>query len=238
MPARSMRRRLGAAAAATALLAASAGPGLAQGQAAVYDPQPPPDSAYVRFVNTLGEEVALRPAFLPAARLGTKPEERVTPFAVAQRVTGGREMVVEASAGSRTGRAALKFESGSFNTVLVQVQGNSLVMKPVVDQADFNRARSRLSFYNATTDCASASAVLAPNGPAVLEQVAPGTAKARSVNPVTAEIRADCSPGQSAPAFQLSGLEAGGMYSIWLMRPDGRNLVSFISRDTTARWRG
>jgi hypothetical protein len=237
MPARSLRRRLASAAAALALLAASAGPGLAQGQAAVYDPQPPPDSAYVRFVNTLGEDLQLRPAFLPAQRLGTKPEERVTPYGVAQRVTGGREMVLEASAGSRTGRAALKFEPGSFNTILVQAQGNTLVMKPVVDQADFNRARSRLSFYNATPDCPTASALLAPSGPAVLEGVAPGTAKARSVNPVTADIRVDCGT-QSAPTFKLAGLEAGGMYSIWLMRPDGRTLTAFISRDTTARWRG
>ncbi|MBP0494783.1 alginate O-acetyltransferase AlgF [Roseomonas indoligenes] len=237
MPAMTFRRGLAAAILSFSVLGAGTVPAMAQGQAAVYDPQPPPDSAYIRFVNTLGEELAVRPAFLPAQRLGTKPEERVTQFAVAQRV-GGRELTLEASAGRRTGRATLKLNPGSFNTILVQAQGDGgLEIKAIVDESEFNRARSRLSFYNAVPDCPTASALLAPSGPAVLEGVAPGTAKARSVNPVTAAIRAQCG-SQAAPDFQISGLEAGGMYSIWLMRPDGKNLMSFISRDTTARWRG
>jgi len=207
------------------------------GQATVYDPQPPADSAYVRFVNTMGEEVALRPGFVPPLRVGTKPEERITTFNVAPRVTGNREMVVEASAGRRTGRITLRLQPGTFNTVLLQAQGDGTIIgTPIQDQADFNRARARLSFYNAVPDCASASAVLAPSGPAVLEQVGPGAAKARSVNPVTAQMKVECG-AQAAPTFPLQGLEAGGMYSIWLMRPDGRTLTAFFTRDTTARWR-
>jgi hypothetical protein len=206
-------------------------------QAQIYDPQPPPDSAYLRFVNTLGEEVSLRPAFLPPMRLGTKPEDRVTPYQVAQRVSGNREMVLEASAGRRTGRIVLRLQPGSFNTLLLQPQGDgSIAATPIVDPTDFNRARSRLSFYNAAADCAGATALLAPSGPAVFEQVGPGISKSRSVNPVTAQMRVECG-SQSAPNFAMDGLEAGGMYSIWLMRPDGRTLTAFVSRDTTARLR-
>ena len=208
------------------------------GQAQVYDPEPPPDSAYVRFVNTMGEEVSLRPAFLPALKLGTRPAERVTVYNVAQRVSGNREMVVEASAGRRTGRIVLHLQPKSFNTVLLQPQGDGgITATPIVDQADFNRARARLSFYNAATDCPDASVLLAPSGPAVFPPpVAPGTTASRTVQPVAAQLRAGCA-GQVAPDVPLEGLEAGGMYSIWLMRPEGRALVAFVGRDTTARWR-
>jgi len=208
------------------------------GQAQVYDPEPPPDSAYVRFVNTLGEEIALRPAFLPPLRLGTKPDERVTVYNVAQRVSGSRELVVEASAGRRTGRIVLRLQPKSFNTVLLQAQGDgSITATPIVDQADFNRARARLSFYNAAANCPDASVLLAPNGAAVFPPpVASGATASRTVQPVSAQLRVGCA-GESAPDVPLNGLEAGGMYSIWLMRPDGRALTAFVGRDTTARWR-
>lgn len=228
---------------AAAVLAAAlvAGQALAQtppSQAQVYDPEPPADSAYVRFVNTLGEEIALRPAFLPPQRLGTKPEERVTVYNVAPRVSGNREIVVEATAGRRTGRIVLRLQPKSFNTVLLQAQGEgTITATPIVDQADFNRARARLSFYNAAADCPDASVVLAPSGPAVFPPpVAPGAVATRTVQPVAAQLRAGCA-GQVAPDLSLEGLEAGGMYSIWLMRPEGRGLVAFMGRDATARWR-
>jgi len=206
----------------------------ATAQNQVYDPLPPPGSAYVRFVNALGGAVVLRPDFLPPQQLGTASLQRVTQYLVVENVAG-RNLVVDAQEGERSGRITLHAEPGSFVTVIVQqAAGQALTAVPVVDHTDFNQSRARLSFYNATPDCADASLVLEPSGPAVFQTVAPGTAKARTVNPVTATVRAACA-GQAAEPFALSGLEAGGMYSIWLMFPDG-HATAFVSRDTTARW--
>ena len=217
-----------------ALLATT--PMAARGQGQVYDPEPPPDSAYLRFVNALGEEVALRPAFMPALRLGTRPEERVTVYNVAPRVLG-RELVVEVTAGGRSGRILLRLQPKSFNTVLLRAEGEGgITATPIADVADFNRARARLSFYNAA-DCADASVLLAPDGPAVFAApVAAGAVATRTVQPVAAALRVGCE-GAAAPEVKLEGLEAGGMYSIWLMRPEGQGLVAFVGRDATARWR-
>lgn len=230
--------------AAARLLAAALGlavlPAQAQnttGQASVYDPQPPADSAYVRFVNGLGEDVALRPAFLPARRLGTRTEERVTAYAVAERVAG-RDLVVEAAGQGGTARIVLRAAAGSFNTVLIhRTADGAITGTSVTDQADFNRARSRLGFYNLAKGCEAAALQLMPAGPVVFDQVAFGTAKSRSVNPVTAELKASCGETGAAPGFALEGTEAGGMYSIWIMRPDGQALTAFVTRDTTAPWR-
>jgi hypothetical protein len=201
----------------------------------VYDPLPPPGSAYVRFVNALGGEATIRPAFLPPQRLGTSSAERVTPYYVVEKVAG-RDLELEAQEAGDIGRTTLHAEPGSFVTVIVEHPvGQTLTAVPVVDHTDFNQSRARLSFYNATPACDAASLVLDPDGPAVFGDVMPGTAKARSVNPVTARVRASCT-GQTAALFGLEGLEPGGMYSIWLMMPSS-NVSAFLTRDSTTVWK-
>ena len=211
---------------------AMASPALAQNQ--VYDPLPPPGSAYVRFVNTTGGDVALRTDFLPAQTLGTAPAERVTAFQVVEKVAG-RALGLDASSGSASGHAVLHADAGSFNTVLLEQGAHGLDAVAVVDHTDFNQSRARLSFYNATPGCAAAGLLLDPDGPAVFTDVAPGSAKARSVNPVTASVHAACT-GQAAAHFPLDGMEAGGMYSVWLMQP-AQGVTAFLTRDTTAKWK-
>ncbi len=221
---------LGAALPAAAL--AQAGPAA---QAQVYDPQPPPGSAYLRFVNASGGPLALRPDFLPPQSLGAAPADRVTPYAVVERVAG-RTLSLDAAGGGATGRASLKAEPGSYVTLLLHPgEAGGIAATPVVDRADFDRAKARLAFYNAAPGCPAAALKLEANGAAVFEQVAPGTARTRTVNPVSAALRAECD-GQAA-TVALEGLEAGGTWSILLIRPQGAAPSAFMLRDTTARWR-
>jgi len=211
---------------------AQAGPAA---QAQVYDPQPPPGSAYLRFVNALGGPLALRPDFLPPQTLGATPAERVTPYAVVERAAG-RVLALDATAGGATGRASLRAEPGSYVTVLLQRDpAGGIAAVPVVDRADFDRAKARLGFYNAAPGCPAAALRLAANGATVFDQVAPGTARTRTVNPVSAALHAECD-GQSA-SVALEGLEAGGTWSILLIRPEEAAPAAFLVRDTTARWR-
>lgn len=214
----------------------SQGAGQGSGQGQVYDPQPPAGSAYMRFVNALDAELTLRPGFLPQRRLGTSPEQRVTAYLVVERVAD-RPLLLEAQAPSLTGRATLRAAPGSYVTVILhRALDGGIAASPVVDQAEFNRARARLSFYNATADCADARLSLAPDGTVIFQEVAPGAVKTRSVNPVSAELRGECG-GQAAAPFALEGLEPGGTYSIWLMRPAGTTPIAFLGRDVTAPWR-
>ena len=223
--------RLSALGAAVAL--GIAGQAAAQGQ--VYDPLPPPGSAYVRFVNASGDEVTIRPDFLPGQTLGTGAAQRVTAYAVVENVQG-KKLALQMQAKSQNGQLSFTAEPGSFNTMLVQATGaQSLRAVQVVDKTDFNQSRARLSFYNATPDCAAARLAIAPDGPVVFQDVAPGAAKARSVNPVSVAVNAGCAQGGPAP-LDLAGLEAGGMYSIWLMQGSG-GLTTLLTRDTTAKWK-
>lgn len=196
--------------------------GAANAQQFLYDPEPPAGSAFLRFVNAGAAELALRPDFAAARTLGATSETRVTPYAVVERVAG-RALAVDGT--------AITLQPGSFNTLIVTPAGRRLV----VDQAEFNQLRARLTYYNATADCAEGKLSLAPGGQAVFQGVAPGEGRSRAVNPAAARLIAGCASGE-APEFALEGLVAGGMYSIWLMRP-GATAIAFLSRDSTERRR-
>ena len=111
------------------------------------------------------------------------------------------------------------------------VHGPGVVASVVVDKPEYNQTKARLSFYNATSDCAGAS-LSEVAGRAVFVAIPPNSAQARSVNPATATVTAACSSEQAAP-LPLGRLEPGGLYTVWLMRPAG-TLTSFVAHDTIA----
>lgn len=221
--------RLGGAA---LLLSGLSGAAVAQNQ--VYDPLPPPGSAYVRFVNAADAAITVKPDFVGVQQLGTAAAQRVSAFMPIEKVAG-RDLSLDVQAGSRSVKASLKAAAGSYVTVLIVADpAKGLVVVPVVDNTEFNQSRARLSFYNATS-CVAASLTIDPDGPVVFPDVAAGTAKARSVNPVTAKIHAACD-GKPVPSIALEGMEAGAMYSVWLMGA-GVSPQSFLTRDATAKYK-
>lgn len=222
-------RALRPALAALALLAAPlAGAFPARAQAPeLYGPQPPPGSAFIRFVNATGGELSVRPDFLPAETLGTQPMQRVTAYKVVERVAG-RPLAVEVRAGAATARATLSANAGNFVTILVAPgPGNTITAKAVTDGGDGNQSRARLAFYNAAGDCPAASLSL-DGGANIFADVGPSASKTRSVNPSAANLVAACGDKRSA-AFPLSGVEAGGRYSIWML--PGATPTAFVTRD-------
>ncbi|HEY8610640.1 MAG TPA: hypothetical protein VIL69_05030, partial [Roseomonas sp.] len=221
MPVRSARRALFA----LALLAAPLAPAAAQ-QPELYGPQPPPGSAFVRFVNATGSDLAIRPDFLPAETLGTAPMARVTAYRTVESVAN-RALAVEVRAGQATARASLRANPGTFVTVLVTAApGGAITAQTVQDGGDGNQSRARLAFYNAAPDCPAGGLSL-DGGASIFSDVAPGASKTRGVNPASASLVASCGTRRTA-AFPLSGLEAGGRYSIWMM--PGATPAAFVTR--------
>ncbi len=206
-----------------------AGPALAQ--EALYGAQPPAGSAYVRFANGTPAPVDVSSSVLPSQSLTTTDAGRVTPYAVVEKVAG-RKITLTVRSGARDTTADVTLAPDGFATILVRAAPDGALTATVTpDGAEFNQARARLSFYNATPSCGAASLALVPAGTPVFADVAPGNSKSRNVNPVTASIRAACTSG-AAPDLALGGMEVGGSYSVWLMQPADKP-IAFISRDTT-----
>ena len=216
----------------TLLLGSLAWPGAAQ--QVLYQPLPPTGSAYLRIVNATAELLIIRANTIGHVSLGTDPLQRASPYAV-QEAVADRPVELAFTAGSARGDMTLLVEPGSFNTLIVVTDGAALRTMPVVDQTQFNQTRARLTFYNATTGCAAAGLVLDPDGQSVFADVQQGTARMRSVNPVSAQVRVACGASRSAP-FALGALEAGGQYSVWMMMVSGQP-IGFVTRDTITPWR-
>ncbi len=196
----------------------------AAAQQVLYEPPPPPGAAQVRFVNAATTPLSLRPSFGAAVTLGTQPAERVGRYSVVPAVAGKSFTI---AVGSQ--QLPLTLPPNSQVTVLLLPDAAGLRAQAITDEVEFNQTRSRLRFYNATPDCAGAGLAVQPAGTRVFEEVAPGEARMRAVNPVTADVQAGCASGQ-APVVPLRGLEVGAGYSIWLMAPGGA-LTAFITAD-------
>jgi hypothetical protein len=208
----------------------------ARAQESLYGAQAPRDSAYLRFANTLPADVTVRVDAQASRTLGTQPAQRIGAYTVIEAVEG-REVVVTAEAGGRTTRAVLKLRSGSYVTALLQQGGDGAVaLRSWTDNTEYNQLRARLSFYNAMPSCPRASLAIASNGSVVFPDVPMGAASVRGVNPVSTQLQATCA-GQPDVPVALEGLEAGAMYSIWLM-PDAKSApAAFLTRDVVTPWR-
>jgi hypothetical protein len=206
----------------------------ASAQQALYDPLPPKGSAYVRFFNALSQPVTVRPEFSQALSLGTAGAQRIGPYTVVENVEG-RSVTVPMQVGDGQSSVTLGLHSGSFNTVLWLPGGAGPHGVVLQDESQFNQLRSKLTFYNATTDCPAASLTITPDGPAVFQNVPVAEARMRAVNPVEASLRASCG-GKSTRPFDLKGLREGGRSSIWLiMTNDGPQ--AFFTQDATTVWK-
>jgi len=207
----------------------------AAAQQVLYEPLPPAGSAYLRIINATPDALQVRPSVTGAATIGTENAQRISPYVVQENVAD-RAVAVLLQAGALRAELSLRLEVGSFNTLIVTAEGNALQARPFRDETQFNQVRARLAFYNAMGGCAQASLVLDPAGQAVFENVPLAEGRMRSVNPVTAAVRATCGTQRSQP-FQLQGMEAGGVYSVWIMAPRGGAPITFMTRDTTTPWR-
>jgi alginate O-acetyltransferase complex protein AlgF len=162
------------------LAATGAMTGLSYADGALYDPAPPPNSAFLRIMSAAAAVAA-------DAKIGGNPvnlgEANVSDFVV---VPGGKSAV---EAGGKTGE--VDCPSGSYCSVvfdLAGAAGPALIVDEVLD----NPAKSGLHFYNLTGQ--PSLTLFAPDqGVALFEGVPSGGMKFRQVGAVTVNltVRAD-----------------------------------------------
>ena len=217
---------------AAALIASA---GAAHAQEALYGKQPPRGSAFVRLVNATPGAVAVTTDFQAEAHLGAGTADRVTPYEVVEKAAT-RTLTLTAKEGGHEGHFTYKAAADGYVTIVMQQNAaGAIVFVPIVDQAEFNQTRARLAFYNTAPACAAATLGLDPSGPAVFQDVATGTTKSRTVNPVQATVRASCA--QPGPTVALGGMDLGASYSVWLMQPDSKAIL-FMTPDALAKYKG
>ena len=211
---------------AAALLAS--GPALAQ--IPLYAQRLPDGTVYIRLVNALPGAASVQTDFAGKITLGAEDAARISPYFVAGQA-GGKTVALQVDQGGATATARFSPKSGAFVTVVLHPEGSGVAADIITDKPEYNQLRARLSFYNATANCASGT-LAETGGRAIFTGIAADAAQARSINPVAAKVTASCATGH-APPLDLGKLEAGGLYSVWMMEPAG-TLTAFVAHDTIA----
>jgi hypothetical protein len=212
-------------------LAALAGfAGAAAAQPLLYAQRLPAGTVYMRLVNALPGAISIGTDFAGKVELGADGAARVSPYFVST-TDGGKTVELQVSEGGKTATADYQPKSGSFVTIVLHRAGDKVTAALIADKPEYNQLRARLAFYNATADC-PAGVLTEASGPTIFSNLAPDAVAARGINPVAAKVVAGCAAGK-APTLDLGKLEAGGLYTVWMMRPEG-TLQSFVAHDLIA----
>ena len=215
---------------AVSLIAAAMGLNPAMSQPLLYAQRLPEGTVYVRLASALPDAAKVQTDFAGTVELGSDGAARISPYFVAGQA-GGNKVAMQVAAGGKTATATFEPKSGTFITVVLFAKADGVATAIITDKPEYNQLKARLTFYNATSDC-SAGSLSDSAGRQVFGAMAPDSGQARAINPVSATVTAACAAGKAAP-LNLGELQAGGLYSVWMMRPAGQ-LIAFLAHDTIA----
>jgi alginate O-acetyltransferase complex protein AlgF len=186
-------------------------------QDALYDPDPPAGSAFVRVVNGTGAATA--------ATLGDRDFGEVA----AQGSTKYR-VVPQGSRAWKANGAAFDVAEGGFYTVLIRADGSaSLLVDPVLS----SRSKALVIFYNADGE-GSWDLKTADGKVPLITGVATGGNGSREVNGIKVDLAAFS--GQTAsPSVPGIQLERGNAYSFFLFKTAAGLQAVWAQNTTTTR---
>ncbi len=225
-----MRHRLIVATLAAGL--AGAAPLAAVAQPMLYEQRLPEGTGFVRMVNATGAAISVKPDYDEATDLGMNGAERVSPYFVSEGIAN-RAVRYAVTAGGRTSTVEARLQGAALNVVIFREAGGAVTASAFQVPQRYEQQRAVLAYFNAIPGCAGGALALDPSGQSLFSNIAPDTGQSRSVAPAAAVVRASCT-GQRAANLDLGRLQAGGLYSVWLMAPGGQ-ATSFLARDTIAR---
>lgn len=184
----------------------------------LYEDRLPEGYAYVRFVNATAASLKLKPdGYAEQMALGATASDRVSNYFVVENVAKRRLTMKVEPAGSFD----FELAPGALQTVLIETLDGAISVRTVTDRFEMSQTKAQLSFYNATTACAASTLYLEPSNQIVFTDVKPDEVKGRVVNPApNPQVRASCG-GEKTALLALGALNAGGQYSVWLIKPLG-----------------
>ncbi|MGE8655398.1 MAG: alginate O-acetyltransferase AlgF [Achromobacter sp.] len=190
-------------------LAIAGGAAHAEGVLAqLYAARPPAGSSFVRVVNPETGPVRVQIANGPSQEIS--PTRPASTYAI---VKGNQPFNLLLD-----GRpaASVQVKPDTFTTLVVRRDGVNLTYVAIDDSNGAQDAlKAELRFYNLAADCPGARLEVSPAGPTLFQDVKPGAAAARAINPVSATLAAGCGTVVS-PSLALPALQPGDHYSLFL----------------------
>lgn len=216
------------------LLAGVLGVGVLPAQAAdikLYETGPAEDSSFVRFVAASADPVDLTAAG-SQAKIVLTPASPATGFFP---IRANSDIKGTFNAKGARSDVSLKVKPGEFASVVVQGDSKGLTQTIVREEPDdFNALKVSVGLFNTDKRCANAALQVAGRTTLLVDAVAPGTVKRRSVNPVNIGVRLMCDGKPAGEPLPLGQLQAGERYSVFAV-PDGQGTRIIFANDAVAR---
>lgn len=197
----------------------------------LYPTGPSEDSSFVRFVSAVQGPMEVTAAGSDAkVQLDTaKPSTGFFPIKANADIKG------QFARSGATSAIALKVKPGEFASVIALADGNGLAQVVLREEPDdFNALKSSVALYNADKACANAGLQVAGRQVFLVEAVAPGAIKRRSINPVSVAVHLTCDGKPAGEELALGQLQAGERYTVFAV-PAAQGSRIFMANDAVVR---
>jgi alginate O-acetyltransferase complex protein AlgF len=207
----------------------------AQTTGALYDPQPPADSAYVRIIVVSADGPM-------DVQLDGKPRLQGLAAATASDYmvlkAGQHQLKVQGSGKSSSTEIPLEVVAGRSVTVALAHLGADSKPLFFADKANSNKLKAVLTVYHLAPKAGVIDIQTADGNTKVFAGVAPGTSSSLAVNPVTIELQASKVGDKTALAKAPLTMTQGLTYSLLVLPGEGDKLVMKSSANALERYTG
>jgi alginate O-acetyltransferase complex protein AlgF len=221
-----MAARLALAAAGLIWLAAGAAPaGL------LYDPEPPPNSAYVRVINATPKAMA-EVSVDGRARIRDLAANEASEYLV---LPAGKRTLSIAGAGGPAASLAVDVVAGRAVTIAFAGAAKPWIFE---DKANTNLAKAVLAIYHLNAGAGPVDVLAANGATKVVTGLAPGASQGLTVNPIKVDLSAVASGTGSPLASASVAMQPGGTYSLMLFPGARGELVAKSIQNKVERYAG
>ena len=204
----------------------------AQPTGLLYDPEPPPDSGYVR-VMSLASAPKVAVAVNGKPRIPSLLKHQVSEYLV---VPAGKHQIDLSAAGKVI--ASVGVDVGRSSATTVVLSSGSTPAHVFVDKTGTNKLKSMLSVYHLAEKHETLDVTTGDGTTKVFSNLAYGTVGALQVNPITVDLIA-VKPGTStALARAPLSMTQGGAYSVFLLPALNPSVTAVVTQNKIERYTG
>ena len=190
----------------------------AQTTGALYDPQHPADSAYVRVI-VVSATGSMDVQLDGKTRLHGLAAAATSDYMVVR--AGKHTLQVLAAAKSAASEINLDVVAGRSLTVAFPILAADVKPWVFEDRANTNKLKAVLTVYNLAPSAGAIDLLTADGNTKVFSAVVPGTSASQAVNPITVELQASKTGDKISLAKTSLALALGQTYSLLLLPAEG-----------------
>jgi alginate O-acetyltransferase complex protein AlgF len=194
----------------------------------LYETGPSEESSYVRFVNATDNAVVVTASKGGAKiELSAGADGRASHFFL---VKAGKKLSAAMQSGGRKASVDVTGKPWEYITI-VALPGSASQLKTMLVREspdDFNAMRASLALFNLDATCDAAVMKGGAKNATILDHVKPFSVQRRLVNPIRLAVSVACGAESQGAAADLSQLEAGERYSVFLLTLKNSRQAFFV----------